>query len=1102
MSYKIGLDIGIASVGWACLETDKDGNPFRILDLGVRAFESAENPKDGSSLAASRRNARGSRRRTRRRVHRIERTKVLLAPYYKDEDFDIQKNVHELRYRALSEKLTEKEFSAILLYMVKHRGFKSNRRTQSGDAKEGKLLKATSENKELMETLGYVTVGEMVYKDSKFSCKENTSDGVVQKFFVRNKCDGYDKCFQRDMLLDELNILFEKQRTFGNPVADKKIQETYLNIFSSQRNFDEGPGKSKGTQKESKFLTDKFNVGSCEFIDKELRAPKATFTFEYFRLLQSLNNLKITTNSSSRVLTAEEKKLVKETALQSKEIKYAALRKLLKISESEKFNLLTYSGVKEVKEIEGKAVFSSMKATYDISKVLGGGEINKDLINDIGYILTMFKSDKRRLDAFDANPLTKVLPDNIKENLLNLSFEKFGHISIVAMKKIIPFLEDGYDYRNACDMAEFDYKNKEKTTLLNSKAVYDEVNKIGVPVVKRAVTQTIKVINSIIRQYGSPISINIELAREIHKTHDERMKIKKDQDSRYAENQRILERIKNEFGIISPKPIDIVKYRLYEEQNGKCVYSQKSLDITRIFTDGYVQIDHIIPYSRSFNDSYNNKVLVLSEENQKKGNRLPFEYLSDTQARLDAYESFVNAIYTRNYKKREMLLRKTFTKEDSLSWKERSLNDTKYISKFVMNLLQDNLLFESYQDEKKKQHVFSLNGSVTADIRKKLGISKIRTDGDTHHAVDACVIAVVTQSLVQKYANYSKRQEIKYIGNEKYVDPDGVVGSYNDLKMLPEFMPDPFGRVNRGTFFTNEIEHRLLNDPLYDRDAYIKMGYTNEDIDAIRPVFVSRMPSKKAKGEIHKATIKSAKYIESGILTQKVSLTKLKLDKDNEIENYFNPASDKLLYSALKQRLLDFNGDAKKAFVEPFYKPKSNGENGAIVRKVKITEPVQKGFEVKKINGYAENGDMIRVDIFSKEGKYYGVPIYTKDFYAKELPNKAVLAAKSIEEWPVMDESYTFLFALQPYDLVEVEHKSEIVLTKTDKSGEKISGKKFLLYYRGFNVHTGGCLLHNHDNSYLIGGLGIKTLKSLKKCNVDMLGNISYVKNEVRQDLK
>lgn len=142
MYYRIGLDIGVASVGWCAMKTDENGEPTRILQLGSRVFDSAEVPKTGGSLAAERRLARGARRRLRRRVLRLECAKKLFAEL----GIDIANgtnDINSLRVQALDERISEQDFARVLYMLIKRRGFKSNKRGASKE--EGKLLKATAE---------------------------------------------------------------------------------------------------------------------------------------------------------------------------------------------------------------------------------------------------------------------------------------------------------------------------------------------------------------------------------------------------------------------------------------------------------------------------------------------------------------------------------------------------------------------------------------------------------------------------------------------------------------------------------------------------------------------------------------------------------------------------------------------------------------------------------------------------------------------------------------------------------------------------------------------------------------------------------------------
>lgn len=205
--------------------------------------------------------------------------------------------------------------------------------------------------------------------------------------------------------------------------------------------------------------------------------------------------------------------------------------------------------------------------------------------------------------------------------------------------------------------------------------------------------------------------------------------------------------------------MDIVKFKLCEEQNGECAYSQKHFDMEKLLRDpSYAEVDHIIPYSRSFDDSYNNKVLVLTKENREKRNRIPMEYLADAPERKNRFIHWVKSTI-RNSRKRENLLRIDYTETTENEWKRRNLQDTQYISKYLYNYLRHHLVLAKGYTERKRR-IIPVNGAVTAYFRKRLGINKIRENGDLHHAVDAVIIACATQGIVNKVSRYSKSREL------------------------------------------------------------------------------------------------------------------------------------------------------------------------------------------------------------------------------------------------------------------------------------------------------------------------------------------------------
>ena len=167
---RIGLDIGIKSVGWAVVACDEKGEPKSIVALGSRIFDAAEKPKDGGSLAADRRDARGMRRRLRRKSERLRRLRALfeefgIAPNFSGEDANM------LRVKGLDERLSENDFARVLYLLCKNRGFKSNKRDDKSsidektsktqkDDEEGKLLGVANANEELLTSKNYRTVAQ------------------------------------------------------------------------------------------------------------------------------------------------------------------------------------------------------------------------------------------------------------------------------------------------------------------------------------------------------------------------------------------------------------------------------------------------------------------------------------------------------------------------------------------------------------------------------------------------------------------------------------------------------------------------------------------------------------------------------------------------------------------------------------------------------------------------------------------------------------------------------------------------------------------------------------------------------------------------------
>ncbi len=708
--------------------------------------------------------------------------------------------------------------------------------------------------------------------------------------------------------------------------------------------------------------------------------------------------------------------------------------------------------------------------------------LTQDQLDAIGEILAGGVSDAKRIHSFGLAGI----PEEYHKALLPLSISKRAKLSIAAMRKLIPFLQQGMRYDEACKAAGLDFHGADGKV----EKLSDFLNEITNPVVRRAVSQTIKVVNAVVDTYSNRKkmkmdAVRIELAREMHHSIVERNKMKKRQEDNREKNEQAKAQI------LETKPgtrvtgLDIVKFKLHQEQKGFCPYSGAEIKKERLYEPGYAEVDHIIPYSRCFDDSYSNKVLVLAEENQQKGNRTPYEYFGANEQRWEEFSAHVRAS-VRDFKKRQKLLNTSFGEKQKEEFTQRNLNDTQHITRVVYNYLRNNLEFAD--SAYAKAPVQAVNGAVTAMLRGRWGIEKMRGDGDLHHCKDAVVIAATSPSMIQRLSNYYKEEERLFMGKTHFVDPGtGEVLTRKEFqqRFAPQF-PQPWPR------FREELEARL--DPVNPKEALMALNLSTFEFDPeekIPPVFVSHMPKHTVTGAAHEETIRSR--TETGTVT-KTALTALKLDKNGEIDGYYSPQTDPRLYQALVERLKQFGGEGAKAFAEPFYKPKKDGTPGPRVDKVKIER--KSSLSVPTARGVADNGRMVRMDVFRvPDDGYYYVPIYVSDTRKATLPSKAVVQGKSPEAWKQMKPEH-FLFSLFKGNLIYVESKKGISLALAKEAvGEKtIQVKSGLFYFCGADISTGSIGMETHDRRYTKRGLGIKTLTLIEKYQVDVLGNVSKVR--------
>ena len=856
----LGLDLGITSIGWALVDVGKDIAKNKIIDSGVRIFTIAEHPKDGKSLALPRREARSARRTTKRKAQKLRAIKRLLIKnkIISQEGFDTlfignegQKDVWDLRREALYRELNNKELSRIMIHLAKHRGYFSNRKSEKPDKSDKEataVLGGIEKNKDVLSSKKYLTIGEYISTKSK---KRNGKD--------KDGKLNYENSVERYMLIDEINIIFSKQKEFGNKLVSDELLQTYKEIAFEQRAL-----KSVAHM-----------VGKCPFETDEPRASKSSYTFEYFRALQKLKNLRVINEDGYEMpLIFEQIQQIVREAKVTKNFTYKSFKKLFPQYKDMKIKGLVYHDHKtgEIKDPE-KVKFLDFSAFQAIKKTIQDSdnlywdtiENDSDILDAIATVLTTEKND-----AESKKQLKEIVEsEKACEALLSLSFSKFGHLSNKALKKIIPELEKGFDYDVACKNAGYDFQaifKGDKSLFLPPLSKQENLEMTN-PVVKRAVAQMRLVYNAIARKHGAIDAVHVEFTRDIKNSHDDRRKIEKAQGEFREAKEKAREQAIDKLGK-EPNAKELLKFRLWEEQGGHCIYSGEYINLHMLADPYATEVDHILPYSRSMDDSLNNKVLCLTKENQDKGNKTPYEYIE--ASRWDEFVGRVEGLRNLKYAKKNRLTKTNFDESSAKDFRERNKVDTSYISKFVKNYIESHIEFK---ESKMKRHVFTMNGMLTSQLRYKWGVGDKNRDNHLHHAEDAIILAFSTQSMVQKLSDVSSRREsegFKYKSKEEKSKELRFVTPVED--------------------FHKKVQESLAN------------------------IFVSHMPRRKVGGAAHKATVYSDKT-----LSMKKENGKIDVLKGGSVSNNVKLKHGVALNDGMPRVDLFQNIKTKKYYLVPIY---------------------------------------------------------------------------------------------------------------------------------------------------------------------------------------
>lgn len=780
MGYSIGLDLGIASVGWAVVDDNDD-----VVESGSNLFPAAD-----ASRNVERRGFRQGRRLTRRRATRIEDFKKLWVATGFQIPEVINPEVLELKNIGLNEKLTEDEIYQVLLNSLKHRGI-TYLDDDSDIGASSEYSKAIARNEEELRTKLPCQIQLERYRKygayrGNVTVVENGEPIILRNVFTKA---AYRK---------ENEAFLNKQASFDAKITAQFIED-YFKIFDRKREYYEGPGNelsrtdygkyTTALDSEGKYITvdnifDKL-IGKCSINPDEQRAAGASYTAQEFNVLNDLNNLTIVTGSS----LVEDGKLTKKAKEQIiakiKTAKTVNVEKIIKDVIGDKNSEISGARVdkNEKKIYHSFEAYNKMRRGleeigYDITN------LSRDDLDRIGDVLTINTDKESILKGFTRKQIE--LPQEVIDVLIGIRkangplFSKWQSFGYTIMNDLIPELynQPKNQMELLTDMGVIK-RNSERFAEYDELPAEEIISDIYNPVVCKTVRITVRIVNALIDKYGYPDNIVIEMPRDKNPD-DEKARIQKEQKNNENELKDIEKKIKSEYGReITQQDYRnhsklALKLKLWNEQDGVCPYSGKPIKIDDLIDNpDNFEVDHIIPLSISYDDSRQNKVLVYAVENQKKGNRTPFSYLSNVNRDWE-FNEFMNFVLTHykgvNKRKKvdNFLYSEDITKIEVLKgFVNRNINDTRYASKVVLNAFTD--YFRSKDCNTK---VKVIRGSFTHQMRVNLKLKKDRDESYVHHAVDAMLIA-----FSQKGYDAWKKMTEQYIDydNNEYIDKDGFM---------------------------------------------------------------------------------------------------------------------------------------------------------------------------------------------------------------------------------------------------------------------------------------------------------------------------------------
>ena len=843
--HVLGLDLGVGSIGWCLIALDAQGDPAEILGMGSRVvpLNNATDAADFSIGKAFTANQERTARRTMRRGFaryqlrryrlRRELEKVGMLPDAALIQLPLLE-LWELRERAATagERLTLPELGRVLCHINQKRGYrhvKSDAAAIVGDEGEKKkdsnsaYLAGIRANDEKLQD-EHKTVGQYFAEQLRQNQSESPTGGISYRI--------KDQIFSRQRYIDEYDQIMAAQRVHYPDI----LTDEFIRMLRDEVIFMQRPLKSckhlvslcefEKQEKVMRIQQDD-GKGGRQLVERKVKfgpkvAPKSSPLFQLCRIYEAVNNIRLTRpDGSPRDITPEERAKIVAHLQSSASLSFAALKKLLKEKALIADQLTTKSGLKgnstrvalaaalqpypqyhHLLDMELETRMMTVQLTDEETGEITQREVavvTDSYVRQPLYRLWHILYSIEERDAMRRALITQLgmakedLDGGLLDQLYRLDFVKpgYGNKSAKFICKLLPQLQQGLGYSEACAAVGYRHSNSPTSEEITERTLMEKIpllqrNELRQPLVEKILNQMINLVNALKAEYGVD-EVRVELARELKMSREERERMAEGNRRREKENKAIAEKIR-ECGLF-PTKSRIRKYMLWEEAGEKCLYCGQILTLSQCLNGDDMEVEHIIPKSVLYDDSYGNKTCACRRCNKEKGNRTALEYIR-AKGWEDEYMERINGLLDKkaiSYSKHQRL---RWLKEDIPSdFLERQLRLTQYISRQAMAILQQGI-----------RRVSASEGGVTARLRSLWGYDdilhtlnldrydsmgeteRVSREGETteklrikdwskrkdhrHHAIDALVVASTRQGYIQRLNRVSSESEREAMSGE------------------------------------------------------------------------------------------------------------------------------------------------------------------------------------------------------------------------------------------------------------------------------------------------------------------------------------------------